>query len=151
MTTQTELTPAIIEALAIGQLPDIQWKQNDENCDCIYQRVGMYTNPYLAETLEIRMCCIWQEIYQLFPQFVRMVPAFWNYNTDEWVTEPMEWNGEDDMPVAIWHRQLARQRGITVAEARALNLPAPKGKVRQPKPTFYLKWSGEYVPFELGQ
>ncbi len=150
MTTQTELSPAIVQALALGSLPDIQWKQNDDLCDCVYQRVGMYTNPYLAETLEIRMCCIWEEIYKVFPEHVRLVPAFWNYNTDEWVTEPMEWNGEDDMPVSIWHRQLARQRGISVAEARSLNLPAPKGQLRQPKPTIFLKWSGEWIEAKLG-
>ena len=151
MTTQTpELSPAIIQALSIGMLPDVQWKVHDDLCDCVYQRIGMWTNPYLAETLEVRMCCIWAKIYELFPEYVRNVPAFWDYNADEWVTEPAEWNGEDDMPAAIWHRQIARKQDISVAEARALNLPAPKGKRRGIKPVFLLPWSGEWVPVELG-
>ena len=80
---------------------------------------------------------------------VRTIPAFWDYNRDEWVTEPMEWNGETDMPPALWHRQLARQRGITVAEARALNLLAPKGKPRKASPHLFLKAGGEWVELEL--
>ena len=144
------ITPALVEALAISELPDIQWKMHDDLCDCVFQRIGMWTNPILAETLEVRMCCIWAELYKSFPDFVRLVPAFWDYNNDEWVTEPMEWNGETDMPESLWHRQVARKQGITVSEARTLNLPAPKGKPLPQKPLFYLPWSGDYLPVELG-
>lgn len=152
MTTE-QLSPAIVQALAIGMLPDVQWRMHDDLCDCVYQRIGLWTNPYLAETLEVRMCCIWAELYKQYPEYVRTIPAFWDYNTEEWVTEPAEWNGEEDMPASIWHRQLARKQGISVAEARALNLPAPKGTGRPaeaPKPVIYLQWSGEWLPMELG-
>lgn len=113
------LSPAVVEALAISNIPDIQWKMEDDLCDCTYQRIGWWTNPYLAETLEVRVCCIWAELYKQFPQFVRMTPAFWNYNKDKWVTEPMEWTGENPMPRSIWYRQLARKQSRSLAEIRA--------------------------------
>ena len=149
MTTEMMPSPAVIEALAIGSLPDVQWKHGDDLCDCIYQRIGMWTNPYLAVTHEIRLCCAWAKLYEMFPETVRTIPAFWDYNNDVWVTEPAEWNGETDMPLALWHRQVARMRGITVAEARAMNLPAPKGKARKPAPHLILKAGGEWVELEL--
>lgn len=149
MTTQ-ELSPAVVEALAIGNLPDVQWKAQDDLCDCLYQRIGMWTNPYIAVTKEIRFCCIWAKIEELFPGYAREVPAFYDYNADQWVTEPVAWNGEDDMPAAIWHRQLARATGVSVSEARAMNIPPPKGVKRQPRPLFLLPWSGEYIEVELG-
>src|SRR3990167_8554792 len=146
MTTETMASPAVIEALAIGSLPDVQWKVNDDLCDCIYQRIGMWTNPYLAVTHEIRLCCAWAKLAEMCPEAVRTIPAFLDYgNNDEWVTEPMEWNGEEDMPAALWHRQLARKRGISVQEARALNLPAPKGKPRSQRPHIFLRDGGEWV------
>jgi hypothetical protein len=144
------LSPAVVEALAISGLPEKQWRVHDDLCDCVYQRIGMWTNPYLAETLEVRQCCIWAELYKMFPHLVRTIPAFWDYNADEWVTEPAEWNGEDDMPQSMWHRQLARKLNISVPEARELNAKAPKGKPRYPKPKFYLPLDGEYVEVLLG-
>lgn len=144
------ISPAIVEALAISELPDVQWKTHDDLCDCTYQRIGMWTNPYLAETLEVRMCCIWAELYKQYPQFVRTIPAFWDYNQEQWVTEPMQWNGEDDMPAAIWHRQLARAVGVDLQAARDMNIPAPKGIKREPRPDFFLKWGGDWLQVSLG-
>ena len=144
------ISPAIVEALAISELPDVQWKMHDDLCDCTYQRIGMWTNPYLAETLEVRMCCIWAELYKQYPQFVRTIPAFWNYNSEEWETEPRAWDGETDMPASMWHRQLARKMGIAIADAREMATQPPKGQPRQAKPNFLLPWSGEWLPVELG-
>ena len=116
------LTPTarndVLSALGAGMVPEEFWDVNDDLCDCTFQRIGMWTNPYLGETLEVRMCCIWAEFYKLFPQFVRVIPAFLDYNKDEWVTEAMEWNGETDMPKPVWYRQIARREGISVTEAR---------------------------------
>lgn len=105
-------------AIAASVLPEQMWDVNDDACDCTYQRVGFWTNPYLGETLEVRMCCIWAELYKLFPDKVRVTPAYFDYNANEWVAEPQEWNGETDMPLSIWYRQLARQQGRSVAEIR---------------------------------
>ena len=115
----TEMSPAVIHALAIGNLPDFQWEIHDDLCDCTYQRIGMWKNPYLAEQHEIRLCCVWEKLGTMFPDFVRDIPAYWDGNEKQWLTEPMEWNGETEMPKALWYRHLARKEGITVAEARA--------------------------------
>lgn len=144
------LSPAILEALAVGSLPDVKWKHGDDLCDCTFQRIGTWTNPYLAETLEVRMCCIWNEIYKQYPEYVRTIPAYWDYNTESWETEPRAWDGEEDMPKAMWHRQFAALTGTSVAEVREMNLEAPKGKIRQPKPRMLLQWSGDWLEVELG-
>ena len=107
-------------AAALGSLPESFWDTNDDACDCTYVRIGMWTNPYLAETLEVRMCCIWKELYKLFPEHVRVTPAYLDYNSGAWVEEPQAWNGEDDMPASLWYRQLARERGQDVGTIRAL-------------------------------
>ena len=151
MTTETRLSPGIVEALSIGSLPDVQWKMHDDLCDCVYQRIGMWTNPYLAETLEVRMCCIWAKLYEQFPDQVRTIPAFWNYNQEEWVTEPMEWNAETPMPRSIWYRQLARQQGRTVAEVRAeyASREPPQGRVKPDPVPFLVQFGGEWVAIDL--
>ena len=46
---------AIAEALAIASIPEIQWKHGDDLCDCTFQRIGFWTNPYLAKTLQVRL------------------------------------------------------------------------------------------------
>jgi hypothetical protein len=144
------LTPAILEAISIANLPDIEWQHGDDLCDCTFQRIGMHKNPYLAETLEIRLCCIWAELGKQYPQFFRQFPGYLDDNTGEWITDPWEWNGETDMPTALWHRQLAKTENVSLSEAREMRLPAPKGKPRMPKPVLLLKWGNEWIPVELG-
>ena len=113
------IAPAVVEALAIAGLPDVEWTHGDDLCDCIFQRIGLWKNPYLAETLEVRMCCIWAELYKQFPDFVRTIPGYWLDNEQRWETVPWEWNGETDMPTYLWYRHLARKQGRTVGEIRA--------------------------------
>ena len=113
------LSPALIEALAIAGLPDVQWQHDDDLCDCVFQRIGMWKNPYLATQHEIRLCCVWAELEKQYPDFVRTIPGYFNENTKEWQTEPSEWNAEFPMPKAIWYRHLARQQGRSVADIRA--------------------------------
>ena len=153
MTTEL-LSPAVIEALSIAELPEIRWKIHDDRCDCIYQRIGFWTNPYLGETLEVRMCCIWAELYKQFPQFVRTVPAFQDYNNgDAWVTEAAEWNGETEMPKALWYRQLARQQGRSLGEIRAEYADKddlrPKGYKRPEPVPFILLIDGQERVLDL--
>ena len=144
------VSPAVLQALSIGALPDVEWQADDDLCDCTYQRIGMWRNPYLAETLIVRVCCIWADLYKQYPQFVQQIPGYWNDETEQWDTEPWAWNGEDEMAPALWHRQLARKYGITVAAARALNLAPPKGQHIRAKPLFFLPWGGEYIEVTLG-
>lgn len=116
---------------ALGVLPEDFWNHEDDACDCTFQRIGMWKNPYLGETLEVRMCCIWAELYKLFPQYVRVTPA---YLVDDatWETSVREWDGEADMPRSIFYRQMARKDGISLAEAREryAHVEAPRGTPR---------------------
>ena len=116
---QSQLSPAVIEALTIGSLPDVQWQHEDDLCDCTFQRIGMWKNPYLAETLEIRLCCVWARLAEQYPESVRTIPGYWNENTKSWETQPWDWNGETEMPRAIWYRHLARKLNRPLAEIRA--------------------------------
>ncbi len=116
-----------------GEMPEIQWVQGDDLCDCTFQRIGDWTNPYIGRTLRVRMCCIWAEIYKEYPQFVQEIPAFYNYNEDKFEDIPWMWDGETDMPKDIWHRQLAvmRQEPLDVIREKFEGIDPPKGT---PKP-----------------
>ena len=110
------------------------WETGDDLCDCTFQRVGRWTNPYLAQTRHVRLCCIEAELEKQFPQFVQVFDAYQDPNTDELIDEPMMWNGEFDMPKDIWHRQLARIRGedLELVREKFAGLEPPKG-VPQPE------------------
>lgn len=124
MTTKTLDSPAVLEALSIlagtKHLPDVHWLQGDDLCDCTFQRIGEWTNPYLAKTLRVRLCCLWGALYKQYPQFVQNVDAFYDENRHDWVTEPREWDSIDcDMPLYLWHRQIAARTGRSLAAVRA--------------------------------
>jgi hypothetical protein len=129
---------ALEQAQAIIQAQET-WDVNDDQCDCVHQRIGYWNNPYSGETLETRLCCVWAKFEAQWPELFRRTRI-----------EPAEWNGETAMPKSLWHRQLANSFGISVSEARSLNLPAPVGKPRTAKPQVYLPWSGEYLLVDLG-
>lgn len=116
---QPALSPAILQALSIGNLPDMEWNNQDDLCNCIYQRVGMWKNPYLAETLEVRLCCVWGKLAEQYPDAVRTIPGYFNENSQEWMTQPIAWDGESEMPKAIWYRHLARKFDRPLSEIRA--------------------------------
>jgi len=105
-------------AMAIGAFPETVWLHGDDACDCTFQRIGLWKNPYLGETLQVRMCCIWGELYRLFPQFVKETPAYLD-GENEWLIGQRAWDGEGEMPRALWHRQLARRYGRPLPEIRA--------------------------------
>jgi len=102
---------------ALEHLPEDTWEVDDDACDCTFQRIGMWANPYIGKTLEVRMCCIWKQLYELFPGKVREIPGYRD-QSGEWQTEPAAWDGESDMPASIWYRQLANQQGRSVADVR---------------------------------
>lgn len=109
----------VLVALQLADFPEAMWTNQDDLCDCMYQRVGFWTNPYLAETLEVRFCCFWERWHKEHPELVRITPAYRDQNAKAWVPDPQQWNGEFDMPAAIWYRQLAREQGRAVADIRA--------------------------------
>ena len=104
-----------------GEIPEMRWVHGDDLCNCTFQRIGEWTNPYMARTLRVRFCCIWAELYRQFPQFVQEIPAYWDENTEEYVAKPAPWNLEDaDMPQHLWHRQAAVESGRPLAQVRQL-------------------------------
>ena len=116
------------------------WNVNDDLCDCTYQRVGYWNNPYIGETLETRLCCVWAEFEKQWPQFFRRTQI-----------EPTEWNGETDMPRSLYHRQLSKSLGVEVSEARGIATDVPKG-VKRPEPVpFILLIDGSEVTVNLAK
>lgn len=118
------------------------WDHQDDLCDCVFQRIGYWMNPYIGETLEVRWCCVWKELFALIPEIASFIRTTKH--------EPAEWNGETEMPRAIHVRQVANDQGVSVAEARELDLPLPAGRPILPKPQIWMPWSGEYVLASLG-
>ena len=65
----------------------------------------------------------------------------------------MPWNGEDEMPKAIWYRQLAREQGRSVDDIRVeyanRDELRPKGKPNgEPLPLF-IRFDGDWVAIDL--
>ena len=99
--------------------PEVRWIIGDDLCDCTFQRIGWWTNPYLGETLEVRLCCIWEEIYKQFPEHVRRIPGYFNDNTGRFEAGTRTWDSDEaDMPVSFWFRQLARRTGRSLESIR---------------------------------
>ena len=116
-------------------IPEVRWRHGDDLCDCTFQRIGFWTNPYLARTLEIRLCCMWKKLDEQYPGLMREIPAFTDYNNgDRYVEEPTLWNGESDMPVALWHRQIAVLTGMSLSDIREkfAGQEPPKGWANDP-------------------
>lgn len=125
--------PEVIKALNVVNGVEA-WNVNDDLCDCANQRTFGIFNPYHGVREEIRLCCLFAELRQMFPQHFRTT-----YST------PVRWDGDTDMPRSIWHRQLAALLGVSVADARKAGLEPPKGKA-----PFLLPSGGEYVEVRLG-
>lgn len=103
----------------MDSLPEIKWQHDDDLCDCTFQRIGEWTNPYLARTMRVRFCCVWAEILRDYPQYVEEIPAFYNYNEDKFVRDAWEWDSKDaDMPRALWYRQIQTITGRPLEEIR---------------------------------
>lgn len=120
-TTAQRPSPAPGQDILGGNVPEMTWTHGDDLCDCTFQRIGEWTNPYLARTMRVRMCCIWAEMYKQFPQFVQEIPAYYNENADQFEPKPQKWNAEDaDMPRALWHRQMAIEMGMPLGTIRRM-------------------------------
>ena len=147
------ISPAILEALAIAELPEVHWLHGDDLCDCTFQRIGMWKNPYLAATQEIRLCCVWAELGKQYPDLVRTIPGYFNENSQRWETNPWDWNGEVEMPKALWYRQLARQLARSVADIRAEYADKdelrPKGAPHPEPIPFILLIDGQELALDL--
>lgn len=128
---------ALEQALQIIQSQET-WDVNDDLCDCTYQRVGYWNNPYIGETYEIRLCCVWAEFEKQWPQFFKRTQI-----------EPAAWNGETDMPRSLYHRQLAKVNGISVSEARLIAGDVPKGQPKAERLPFVLLVGGRELEIDM--
>ena len=98
----------ILALLETSEIPEIEWEHGDDLCDCTFQRIGTWTNPYIGRSLKVRLCCIWAEIYKQYPQFVQEIPAYYDLSKKTYESKPRDWDAEDsDMPKALWHRHVA--------------------------------------------
>ena len=122
----------MLEALFFpeGEVPEISWVHGDDLCDCTFQRIGEISNPYLAHTEQIRYCCLMEELRGMFPHLFRSYEGYTNPNSRELTCDPVEWNGDTDMPPALWHRQIQAITGKPLDEIRMKAGPPPKGVIR---------------------
>ena len=111
--------PGPEDAKAAELLPAGHWLHGDDKCNCVFQRLGEWTNPYIGRTLRVRFCCIWAELHKMFPQFVQEIPAYYDSNRHEWEIGTREWDDPDwDMPLPLWYRQLAQRSGKDLDSVR---------------------------------
>ena len=110
-------------------MPEFIWTHGDDLCDCTFQRIGEWTNPYLARTRRVRVCCLEDRMLEDNEDLVQDIPGFFNDDTGLFETEPWVWNGEDDMPEHLFMRQTAIIQGLSLDETRVKfeGVEPPKG------------------------
>ena len=115
-------------------MPEFIWTHGDDLCDCTFQRIGEWTNPYIARTRRVRVCCLENRILEGNEDLVQDIPGFFNDNTGLFEMEPWVWNGEDDMPESLFMRQTAIIQGLSLDETRVKfeGVEPPKG-IPRPK------------------
>ena len=99
-------------------LPEVRWMHGDDLCDCTFQRIGEWTNPYIGQTMRVRFCCVWEKFEELYPDLFETIPAYYDGNRDKLVREPAVWDADHDMPRDIWYRQIQSVTGASLDEIR---------------------------------
>ena len=116
------------------EMPEVTWTHGDDLCNCTFQRIGDWANPYIARTRRVRVCCLENRMLEGNEDLVQDIPGYFNENTGEFETEPWVWNGEDDMPEHLFMRQTAIIQGLSLDETRVKfeGVEPPKGIPRPP-------------------
>ena len=116
------------------EMPEITWTHGDDLCDCTFQRIGDWANPYIARTRRVRVCCLENRMLEGNEDLVQDIPGYFNENTGEFESEPWVWDGEDDMPEHLFMRQTAIIQGLSLDETRVKfeGVEPPKG-ISRPK------------------
>ena len=111
------------------EMPEVTWTHGDDLCNCTFQRIGDWSNPYIARTRRVRVCCLENRMLENNEDLVQDIPGYFNENTGEFETEPWVWNGEDDMPEHLFMRQTAIIQGLSLDETRVKfeGVEPPKG------------------------
>ena len=113
-------------------MPEFIWTHGDDLCDCTFQRIGEWSNPYLARTRRVRVCCLEDRMLEEHDDLVQDIPGYFNEDTGLFETEPWIWDGEDDMPEHLFMRQTAIIKGLSLDETRVKfeGVEPPKGTPR---------------------
>ncbi len=101
--------------------PEFHWTHGDDKCNCTFQRIGQWANPYIGKTIQIRLCCAWAKLFERpeMAEFYQEFDGYWNENTQDFDREPIPWNSDSDMPRYLFYRQVATVTGQTLDEVRA--------------------------------
>ena len=128
MTTKTNINPGLTEALAsvaaVASIPEAQWTAGgDDLCDCMLQQIWEVTNPYSAQTVRVRLCCLLAAVEARFPEFspfIQHISAWYDVNRHKLQTASLDWDSPKmAMPTSLWYRQIAHRTGRPLAEVRA--------------------------------
>ena len=76
------------DSLHPRSMPEITWTHGDDLCNCTFQRIGDWSNPYLALTRRVRVCCLEQRMLEGNEDLVQDIPGFFNENTGQFEAEP---------------------------------------------------------------
>lgn len=128
----TEAPHTFSDNLHPREMPEITWTHGDDLCNCTFQRIGDWANPYLARTRRVRVCCLESRMLEGNDDLVQDIPGYFNENTGEFDMEPWVWDGEDDMPEHLFMRQTAIIQGLSLDETRVKfeGVEPPKGTPR---------------------
>ena len=130
----TEAPHTVSDNLHPREMPEITWTHGDDLCNCTFQRIGDWANPYIARTRRVRVCCLESRMLEGNEDLVQDIPGYYNENTGDFETEPWVWDGEDDMPEHLFMRQTAIIQGLSLDETRVKfeGVEPPKG-IPRPK------------------
>ena len=111
------------------EMPEVTWTHGDDLCNCTFQRIGDWSNPYIARTRRVRVCCLENRMLEDNEDLVQDIPGYYNENTGDFEAEPWVWDGEDDMPEHLFMRQTAIIQGLSLDETRVKfeGVEPPKG------------------------
>jgi hypothetical protein len=128
----TEAPHTFSDNLHPREMPEITWTHGDDLCNCTFQRIGDWANPYIARTRRVRVCCLENRMLEGNEDLVQDIPGYFNENTGDFETEPWVWDGEDDMPEHLFMRQTAIIQGLSLDETRVKfeGVEPPKGIAR---------------------
>ncbi len=121
--TASDNSAAVLAAEAIIKtvgIPGTHWIHGDDQCDCTFQTIWEVTNPYIAETQRVRLCCLLEHFIKERPDLIQRIPAYFDVGRFTYVSDPAEWDSHEmDMPVELWFRQLKKKMGRPMAWVRA--------------------------------
>ena len=98
---------------------------HDDECDCLFQNVQEYSNPYYNKTLRFRYCCLLAEFRKQWPHLFEEIEGWWDSERKMWRNEALD-PGEQlkHMPghlaehVSVRHEAAVTKEPIAVVKTR---------------------------------